>query len=598
MRSSQLGWLLALSFVACSSTGSGESPPGDAGDDTATTNETGADSTALDAPELDSTATDSSGPDVGGPDTSPPDAPVDLGGTIVTPGDPGATDVKLTVRADTAVRAISPLIYGLNGTTDAKNRPSIVRSGGNRLTAYNWENNGSNAGNDYCFQNDRTFVPPSGPNTPGYAVKPMLDDAKAKGHTTLVTVPIVDYVAADTNDNGDGGAGPPSCVGDVRKSGAGYLATRFKQNKPTKGSAFTLTPDPADAFVYQDEFVNWVKAGWGAQTVLFSLDNEPDLWSDTHAEIHPAKVGYDELIKRNVDYAKAIKASWPAAQTLGFVSYGYAGYTTLQDAPDRAGKGDFTDYYLKKLKEAETAAGKRLVDYLDLHWYPEARGGGVRVSGVGDATAAAARVQAPRSLWDATYKEDSWIANDVVGGPIRLLPRYLAKIDTNYPGTRLAISEWSYGGGNHISGAVATADVLGVFGRTGVGLATLWFLHGAEPFTLAGLRAFTNFDGAGAKFGDTSISGTASDDAVASVYASIDAGSPSRVVLVVVTKATTTKTAGITVAHATTFTKAKVWQLAGTTPNPVASADVAAVATNAFKYTMPAMSVSVLLLQP
>ncbi len=516
-------------------------------------------------------------------------------GTPVTPGDPGASDVKLTIRSDMGVKRISPLIYGTNGSPDpAKNRPTIVRSGGNRLTAYNWENNGSNAGSDYCFQNDRTFVPPSGPNTPGYAVSPMLNEAKTRGNAAIVTIPIVDYVAADTNDNGDGGAGPPTCVGDVRKSGTDYLTTRFRQNKPAKGAAFSTTPDLTDASVYQDEFVNWVKASWGSQKVIFSLDNEPDLWADTHAEIHPTKVGYDELVKRNTDFAKAIKAVWPDAQTLGFVSYGYAGYTTLQSAPDAAGKGDFTDYYLTKMKEAETAAGKRLVDYLDLHWYSEAREGSVRITDAGDGTAATTRVQAPRSLWDATYKENSWIVNDVLHEAIKLVPRYLAKIAANYPGTGLSFTEWNYGGGNHISGAIATADALGIFGREGVSVATIWFLHGTEEFTRAGLRTFTNFDGAGAKFGDTSISGVSSDDAVASVYASIDASNPSRVVLVAINKATSSKKAGITVAHSSVFSKAKVYVLQGTTPNIAPAADISAVATNAFNYAMPPMSVSVL----
>lgn len=537
-------------------------------------------------------------------ETPPTDSSVDSGpvdvGTILTPGDPGAADVKLTVRADTGHKTLSRLIFGTNGAPDLeKNRPRIVRSGGNRLTAYNWENNASNAGSDYCFQNDRTFVPASGPNTPGNAVGPLLDAARAHNAHAIVTVPIVDYVAADTNDNGDGGAGPPSCVGDVRKSGAGYLSTRFKQNKPQKGAPFSLTPDLADAFVYQDEFVSFVKSKWGdAPRVLFSLDNEPDLWADTHAEIHPSKVTYDELVKRNIDYAKAIKAVWPEAQTLGFVSYGWAGYTTLQDAPDRAGKGEFTDYYLTKMKEAEAANGKRLIDHLDLHWYSEAREGSVRVTERGDGAAATARVQAPRSLWDATYKENSWIANDVLNAPIRLLPRYLDKIGASYPGTGLAITEWNYGGGNHISGAVAAADALGVFAREGVSLATLWFLHGDEPFNRAAIRVYTNYDGAGGWFKDTLVSATSSDDAMASVYASIEKELPAAMTIVAINKSATAKTAAITLAHSSSFGRLKVWALQGATPEIVPGADVPAVATNAFRYAMPPMSVTMLVPQP
>ena len=66
------------------------------------------------------------------------------------------------------------------------------------------------------------------------------------------------------------------------------------------------------------------------------------------------------------------------------------------------------------MREAEsTSAGRRLVDVLDLHWYPEARGGGVRITEAdASAAVAAARVQAPRSLWDPGYAETSWISVD------------------------------------------------------------------------------------------------------------------------------------------------------------------------------------------
>ena len=54
----------------------------------------------------------------------------------------------------------------------ATNKQTMVRIGGNRWTAYNWENNASNAGSDYCFQND-DFL--SSSTTPGDAVKPTID---------------------------------------------------------------------------------------------------------------------------------------------------------------------------------------------------------------------------------------------------------------------------------------------------------------------------------------------------------------------------------------------------------------------------------------
>ena len=278
--------------------------------------------------------------------------------------------------------------------------------------------------------------------------------------------------------------------------------------------------------------------------------------------------------------------------------YGWMGFLSLQMAPDASGKGEAIDYFLDKMKAAEAAAGKRVVDYLDLHWYPEASGGGVRVTAADTSSAVAtARVQAPRSLWDTTYREASWI-NDTLGGPIRLLPRVRDKIAAHYPGTGIAITEWNYGGGGHVSGAVAVADVLGIFGREGVGVGAYWALNSDESFANAAFRAYRNFDGQSGAFGDTSIYASSSDVATATSYASFDAANPARVVVVVINKSTATKTAGIRIAHPNAFTKLKVWTLtsAGAALNP--AADVTAAATNAFRYTMPALSVSVLAAAP
>jgi hypothetical protein len=72
----------------------------------------------------------------------------------------------------------------------------------------------------------------------------------------------------------------------------------------------------------------------------------------------------------------------------GPVNYGYAGFMNLQAAPDAMGR-DFIDFYLGAMSDAEDSAGRRLVDVLDVHWYPEAQGGGVRITGdeTGDAVA-------------------------------------------------------------------------------------------------------------------------------------------------------------------------------------------------------------------
>ncbi|MCY0987930.1 endoglucanase A [Nannocystis sp. ILAH1] len=530
-----------------------------------------------------------------GPTTSDPTTDGPDPGPLVEPGDPGSGDVTFTIRADTDRHPISPWIYGTNQYDDlaTTNRGlGLVRQGGNRMTAYNWENNASNAGADYQHQNDDYLASQLGVdgNIPGEVVRAATAEALDAGADMLVTVPICGYVAADK----DGG-------GDVDQT-PNYLETRFHPTVARKDGPFDSDPDPNDDAVYQDEFVAWLQSRFPdafypeRARVLFSLDNEPDLWSHTHERIHPDPVGYAELVEKNAEFAAAIKDVAANAIVAGFVSYGYGGYTTLQDAPDA--QGEFLTYYLQAMAEAEAEAGKRLVDVLDLHWYTEVYANGQRITGDDNSPeSVAARVQAPRSLWDDSFQEDSWIATDVLQGPVRLIPWLNERIDEHYPGTGLGFTEYNYGGGGHISGAIAQADVLGIFGREGVTMAAYWALTDQTSMIWAAFRAFTSYDGQGSKFGDTSIHAVTSDVAATSVYASTDAADPARTVIVAINKTAGPLTAAITLAAYADYQSVAVWQLTGPQPELTSGPAVSPTATNAFLYEMPAYSVSVLVPQ-
>jgi hypothetical protein len=96
----------------------------------------------------------------------------------------------------------------------------------------------------------------------------------------------------------------------------------FKQNFPRKHAELSLTPDLEDDFVHQDEFVNLVRDQAGDTRVVFSLDNEPGLWSNTHPEVHPERVEYDALEERSINHALAIRETWPEAEIAGLVAWG------------------------------------------------------------------------------------------------------------------------------------------------------------------------------------------------------------------------------------------------------------------------------------
>jgi hypothetical protein len=521
-------------------------------------------------------------------DAAPGDAALDAGdggsdaGPDADSGD-AATDARVLFAISPAQdrRAISPDIYGVNSVALAQAVPAtVVLMGDDETSGYNWELNATNV-QDGTQQRNVAL----GSGSPAARPAAVISAAQARNGLAVLTLPIGDYVAADAD-------------GDDVLVSQNYLATRFKQSRAKKGAAFSLVPDTSDDYVYQDEFVNWAKGQAGTTRVAFALDNEPALWDSTHPAFHPSKASYDDVVQRGLEHAKAVKDVWPEAAVSGPVSYGWLEYMSLQGSPDASTKGIFLDYYLGALASASQTDGRRLLDYLDVHWYPEAQAGGVRVIEPSDAAdVAAVRVQAPRSLWDDAYREPSWV-QDSIGESIRLVPRLRGSIDHNYPGTKLAITAWSYGGGAHISGAVAAADALGIFARHGVDLAVVDLLGASSPFTLAAFRAYLDYDGAGARFGDTSIRAETSDKEASSVYASVNATGGSELVLVALNKRSVPLDVRIAVDGATTYTRCDVHELTAQGPSLVAAPALTPASTNRFDYTMPPMSVVVLVLAP
>ncbi len=520
---------------------------------------------------------------------------------------------------------ISPLIYGANFLTDdvqdegsAGSAPwygarlpaglTLNRVGGNRLSAYNWRVNASNAGRDYRYQNDRYLGESS---EAGAAMRSRFEAARARGAATLMTVPMLPFVAA----NADGVPLDTSeLTADLR------LAKHFVPNRATRG-AYDL-PNT----VYQDEFVKWLDGTASKRTrtgvvggpLLISLDNEPDLWHDTHQEVmsrisgRPAVQTYDGFIATSLDYARAIKRQVPSALIFGPAVATYAGIASLgrYPVPDpKHGTRTFLEYYLERMRAAETQGAPRLLDVLDVHWYPATgTAGGEITNDFAPQTAEMIekRLQAPRSLWDPSYDEGSWV-NKTAWGPIALLPRLRRMIAQFYPGTKIAITEYYYGRGGDISGGLAQADVLGVFGREGVFAAAFWPQAGvwSAPYLGSGARAyayvfgafrlFRNYDGAGATFGDTGVQATTSHPVLTSVYASRDAAG--RLVLVVLNKSTESIKAKLTIAGIAPRA-ALMWTLQDGAPVPTKQPDLRADDGMPLTVVLPPMSASTLVVTP
>ncbi|MBB6692128.1 hypothetical protein H7B90_12020 [Cohnella xylanilytica] len=509
-----------------------------------------------------------------------------------------AAPVNVSITVDTGAERtnISPYIYGTNQDFPNVGDYTARRLGGNRLTGYNWETNASNAGSDWLHSSDDYLCGAnvSGCSAPGATVTKFHDVSVANGSYSLVTLQMAGYVAADKN-------------GSVSESEAAP-SSRWRQVVNEKGSPYTLTPDPNDGSVYMDEEVNFLVNKYGSAATStgirgYSLDNEPALWSSTHPRIHSAKVGAKELVDRSVALSKAVKAVDPAAEIFGPALYGFYAYYALQDAPDwPAEKGSYNwyvDYYLDKMKQASATAGKRLLDTLDVHWYPEAQGGGQRIvfGGTGNTDTQKARVQAPRSLWDPTYHEDSWI-NTSFSSYLPIIPRLKSSIDSYYPGTKLAITEYSYGGEGDISGGIAQADALGIFGKYGLYFASFWKLESDSDYVNSAFKLYRNYDGNGSKFGDIHVKADTSDIANSSVYASVNDATNSELHLIVLNKSfDSSLNANIQIAGDKTYTSGVVYGFDSTGTALSQKGVISSISGNQFAYSIPPLTAYHIVLQ-
>jgi hypothetical protein len=410
------------------------------------------------------------------------------------------------------------------------------------------------------------------------------------------------------------------------------------------------------------------------------------------------QLGHAYHIARTVEFAAAIKDVLPNLDVFGGVFMGYWGLYSLGNItppgkdeghgvdpqfmrwPSGRPKPGVTFPYLemwaKALHEASAKRGARLVDVLDTHFYhtpcpidvdvcdgnvPNARTAFTSERADADDRILHSRMQAPRMFWDPNFQgnaEIEWKTGQwglhsrqsslkEGGVPLRWIHR-LRETLAKYPQgpQKLAFTEYQMGRPGDISGAIAQADILGVFAREGVYAATVWpMTHSDDPGyrvpadkgkpkdvaasmakafagASAAFKAWLDYDGAGGGHGDTYASTAVHDPARpadpnrpanaprqtlerVTAYASFDSGKPDRMVVVALNK-TLRESLDVEfkVIHTAKLAKAERYQVTGgngerpSVVGPAKLADLRLQEGNAFTASLPAQSITVFLLKP
>ncbi len=546
-----------------------------------------------------------------------------------------AAGPSLTIDAGSQTHAISPLIYGVNAWGLLQSHPDVLKSmgvsvdrwGGNGTTRYNYKTDVGNAGADWYFEQ---WASTNTMDTSKFNQQVLGD--QGLGAKTIGTVPVIGW----TPDPGKSSA----CSFSVAKYGAQQKTDPYNADcgngvKPD-GKTNVTGNDPHDTCMEIDETWSngWVqylvgKFGDAAHggVAIYSLDNEPTWWFGNHRDVHPLPFTYDEVTNNGLKVAKAVKSADPTAEVSGpVIDFWPAYFYSMKDittgwgsAPNYVYNGNPVDraahnnvplleYYLRQFKAAQDADPNhvRLLDYLDLHTYFVANNAGFQTAGTTDMQQAV--LNSTRVFWDSTYTDPSLTdPDDSSKTPRPLAPMIIRRmkqwIATDYPGTKTAITEYNWGGLEHISGAVAQADILGIFGREGLDLATIW--GPPDPSTqqpgVKAFEVFRNYDGSGARFGDMSLSAESGDEGKLSVYAALRS-TDNVLTLIVINKTFSSLKSNLSLKNLSPAGPAKTYQysnadltkiapLADLVVNAPAQGDTTSTINNV---TFPAMSVTVI----
>ncbi len=328
----------------------------------------------------------------------------------------------------------------------------------------------------------------------------------------------------------------------------------------------------------------------------WSMDNESEIWSGTHDDIYPTQPSAEEFMQLYFKVAKKARAAYPGIKLVGpvpanewqwfnwdgnLISYNGRSYPWLE-------------YFILRVAEEEQATGVRLLDVLDIHFYP-------------GETVSSDIVQLHRVFFDENYSYPgaNGLKKTGAGGWDNSLNReYIFKrchdwltqyLGPNH-GVGLSVSETGIGGSNPNVTASWYASTLGEFARQGVEMFTPWSWKTGmdEVIHLFSKNAKSKY-----------VEATSSEELYVSAYPTMNTAGDSMTLFLVNRNLSESRTARINLSNFRVKNGTYILYSLSSLPanetfvsasvNALKSADLQ-VAGNIISVPMPALSVSALIL--
>jgi hypothetical protein len=489
-----------------------------------------------------------------------------------TPSQTNSTTI--TIDATRNRHPISELIYGTAFATAAQvadlNVP-LNRSGGNAETRYNWQINAHNRGADFYFESIA-----DSPSTAGAAADSFVAATKQSGAEPMLTVPMIGWAPKVGANRAKLASYSIKKYGPQTGNDAAFFADAGNGISTTNNTPITWN-NPLDANLpvdaaFQGRWIQHLTNRWGLSANggvrYYFLDNEHSLWQSTHRDVHPVGPTMGEIRDRSIEHANVIKDVDPGAIILGPEEWGWSGYLysgydqqygaahNWSSFPDRAANGnlDYLPWLLDQWRRDDTIHQRRLLDYFTVHFYPQ---GGEFGNDTGSAMQTR-RNRSTRALWDPNYLDETWI-----NAKVQLIPRLRGWVNRYYPETKIGITEYNWGAENHMNGATAQADILGIMGRENLDLATRWTTPATSTPTYNAMKLYRNYDGKKSTFGDTSVFAGGPNPDQVSVFAAVRNLDRALTVILINKQAAISSRAALTLSNFSAQGTVEIWRLTG-----------------------------------
>ncbi len=284
--------------------------------------------------------------------------------------------VEIIVDASSDRKPISPYIYGRNNSLSDNSSSPLSQAdwefyrqagvrmfregGGNNSTKYNWRRKLSSHPDWYnnVYRHDWDYAAQS------------LEQNMA-GTRGMWSFQLIGYAAANRDNNfNDWEFNGSQWWEGVTNNWAGGGGPQEGEGDPD----LYLMPWPPDSTVgILDQWFG--DGGLDLDESMFqywSMDNEVEIWSGTHDDIMPVQISAEAFMNIYFDVAKKARVKFPDIKIVGPVPANEWQWYNWNNSKITYQNARYTwlEYFIKRIADEQAASGIRLLDVLDVHFYP------------------------------------------------------------------------------------------------------------------------------------------------------------------------------------------------------------------------------------